>query len=117
MCFPSISFFFFQAEDGIRDSSVTGVQTCALPIFIDERCRRGARSIWAAGIADAGDTVQCVVGEAGSVAIRVVFLHHVAVVGARAGGPRGTRSTVVEVLCSPAFGVVLGCETAQGVIV
>src|SRR5260370_14600295 len=27
------SFFFFQAEDGIRDSSVTGVQTCALPIL------------------------------------------------------------------------------------
>ena len=27
-------FFFFQAEDGIRDSPVTGVQTCALPIFI-----------------------------------------------------------------------------------
>src|SRR5260370_23076874 len=26
--------FFFQAEDGIRDSSVTGVQTCALPIFL-----------------------------------------------------------------------------------
>src|SRR3989442_9079405 len=28
-------FFFFQAEDGIRDADVTGVQTCALPI-----CRR-----------------------------------------------------------------------------
>src|ERR671912_787702 len=27
------SFFFFQAEDGIRDIGVTGVQTCALPIF------------------------------------------------------------------------------------
>src|SRR5260370_16004825 len=27
------SLFFFQAEDGIRDSSVTGVQTCALPIY------------------------------------------------------------------------------------
>src|SRR5690606_41026064 len=27
-------FFFFQAEDGIRDFHVTGVQTCALPIFI-----------------------------------------------------------------------------------
>src|SRR5260370_20003463 len=27
------SSFFFQAEDGIRDSSVTGVQTCALPIL------------------------------------------------------------------------------------
>ena len=27
-------FFFFQAEDGIRDDLVTGVQTCALPICI-----------------------------------------------------------------------------------
>src|SRR5690348_17539600 len=30
LCF----FFFFQAEDGIRDGRVTGVQTCALPIFV-----------------------------------------------------------------------------------
>src|SRR3989475_11102061 len=30
MCF----FFFFQAEDGIRDLTVTGVQTCALPIWV-----------------------------------------------------------------------------------
>src|SRR6202521_1969766 len=29
----SAFFFFFQAEDGIRDSEVTGVQTCALPIL------------------------------------------------------------------------------------
>src|SRR5205823_11578914 len=28
----SVLFFFFQAEDGIRDKLVTGVQTCALPI-------------------------------------------------------------------------------------
>src|SRR2546423_11858153 len=28
------SCFFFQAEDGIRDKLVTGVQTCALPIFL-----------------------------------------------------------------------------------
>src|SRR6266446_7609097 len=28
------SFFFFQAEDGIRDYKVTGVQTCALPILV-----------------------------------------------------------------------------------
>src|SRR2546429_4888006 len=27
-------FFFFQAEDGIRDVAVTGVQTCALPILV-----------------------------------------------------------------------------------
>ena len=28
-----VIFFFFQAEDGIRDYDVTGVQTCALPIL------------------------------------------------------------------------------------
>src|SRR5690625_5664541 len=28
-----VLFFFFQAEDGIRDGHVTGVQTCALPIL------------------------------------------------------------------------------------
>src|SRR5687768_18204723 len=30
-------YFFFQAEDGIRDVAVTGVQTCALPIFAASR--------------------------------------------------------------------------------
>src|SRR5205823_13465329 len=44
--------FFFQAEDGIRDKLVTGVQTCALPIWLNglegllrqrpNRCRLGA---------------------------------------------------------------------------
>src|SRR5207248_5675977 len=32
-------FFFFQAEDGIRDRTVTGVQTCALPILIEDGLR------------------------------------------------------------------------------
>src|SRR2546422_2457348 len=32
----SFFFFFFQAEDGIRDVAVTGVQTCALPISYDD---------------------------------------------------------------------------------
>ena len=32
--FGVFCFFFFQAEDGIRDVAVTGVQTCALPIYI-----------------------------------------------------------------------------------
>src|ERR1019366_3407038 len=31
---PRLRCYFFQAEDGIRDWSVTGVQTCALPILI-----------------------------------------------------------------------------------
>src|SRR5688572_32734391 len=39
-------FFFFQAEDGIRDLTVTGVQTCALPIFL-ARCPRLSRGeVW-----------------------------------------------------------------------
>src|SRR5256885_4172806 len=32
-----VCFFFFQAEDGIRDYRVTGVQTCALPIWMAVR--------------------------------------------------------------------------------
>src|SRR5258708_27617500 len=42
-----IDFFFFQAEDGIRDDLVTGVQTCALPIlsiFVVAAYSRG--NIW-----------------------------------------------------------------------
>src|SRR5256885_9241553 len=40
-------FFFFQAEDGIRDYKVTGVQTCALPIFPIFRVASSARAIFA----------------------------------------------------------------------
>src|SRR5258708_22355974 len=39
----STSCFFFQAEDGIRDDLVTGVQTCALPISFWNACRWRAR--------------------------------------------------------------------------
>src|SRR2546430_7576258 len=37
--------FFFQAEDGIRDLTVTGVQTCALPICVSREQRSSARAI------------------------------------------------------------------------
>src|SRR5687768_9616828 len=36
------ALFFFQAEDGIRDVAVTGVQTCALPIFTGNAARLAA---------------------------------------------------------------------------
>src|SRR5206468_5287732 len=36
-----VFFFFFQAEDGIRDLIVTGVQTCALPIYLDKTTSPG----------------------------------------------------------------------------
>src|SRR3712207_9478340 len=43
-------FFFFQAEDGIRDIGVTGVQTCALPIYpvrdaVEQRDERAHRLV------------------------------------------------------------------------
>src|SRR5206468_10579230 len=50
--------FFFQAEDGIRDLIVTGVQTCALPIY--RRCARCARR-WLSNfeqLVDLGDSKQ-----------------------------------------------------------
>src|SRR5438309_8417195 len=34
LIFYLVLYFFFQAEDGIRDGTVTGVQTCALPILL-----------------------------------------------------------------------------------
>src|SRR5256884_442302 len=50
----SYCFFFFQAEDGIRDVAVTGVQTCALPIY---RIGRGMRRYGAAMIGAGGGLV------------------------------------------------------------
>src|SRR2546430_11940018 len=48
-------FFFFQAEDGIRDLTVTGVQTCALPILSPVPTRsahaRYTLSLWSASTA------------------------------------------------------------------
>src|SRR5205085_5839735 len=41
--------FFFQAEDGIRDLTVTGVQTCALPILILGRLKPAPRQAALAG--------------------------------------------------------------------
>src|SRR2546422_7130859 len=46
-------FFFFQAEDGIRDVAVTGVQTCALPICV----QRSGASMWGSG-ALRGDAIR-----------------------------------------------------------
>src|SRR5689334_24406111 len=39
-------FFFFQAEDGIRDGTVTGVQTCALPILLSRQVEPRSPGWW-----------------------------------------------------------------------
>src|SRR3712207_9389395 len=55
-------FFFFQAEDGIRDIGVTGVQTCALPIY----CEHGGAGVAeAGGVADDGEGFGQAVGAGG----------------------------------------------------
>src|SRR3712207_7326655 len=51
--FGTVFFFFFQAEDGIRDIGVTGVQTCALPICPDGGARMAAARGLATRAADA----------------------------------------------------------------
>src|SRR2546430_807082 len=40
-----VYYFFFQAEDGIRDLTVTGVQTCALPIYLFQKLHSLSRDI------------------------------------------------------------------------
>src|SRR5690606_41080165 len=52
--FLAFRFFFFQAEDGIRDFHVTGVQTCALPIWA-RAAGGGGRAVGRGrGVADGG---------------------------------------------------------------
>src|SRR6266487_3047474 len=78
-------FFFFQAEDGIRDGRVTGVQTCALPIFDDDVLGRFRPALeHLGGKADVlllagdltrhgtSDEARCVAQEFGGLAVPVV---------------------------------------------
>src|SRR2546425_2824398 len=83
----NFSFFFFQAEDGIRDKLVTGVQTCALPI---SRARNGKKSLLigqltAAGARLAGLNARALL-RAGALACLAVFLARQLDLG---GHPRG----------------------------
>src|SRR5882762_10580087 len=59
-------FFFFQAEDGIRESSVTGVQTCALPISARPPRRLRAEELLSRG-AEGKASPACVAGGAGRI--------------------------------------------------
>src|SRR5438105_8464926 len=62
-------FFFFQAEDGIRDPLVTGVQTCALPIWrVDHRAAELRSEVRALLAPAAG----CGLGRAPSATVRPV---------------------------------------------
>src|SRR5258706_11848967 len=71
----ALLFFFFQAEDGIRDWSVTGVQTCALPICaapvpLQAACESSAHSRLGLGEHELGDAVGIVCDEIGRASCR-----------------------------------------------
>src|SRR5688572_33284357 len=87
-------FFFFQAEDGIRDLTVTGVQTCALPIL--DGARLGQPHLRAARHR-AHEASGGAIREA--VRVRVVVeahdLRHVAEIGRASCRERGWRSVLV----------------------
>src|SRR2546430_4481801 len=98
VCRRSI-FFFFQAEDGIRDLTVTGVQTCALPIFARtaggcerggrDRARPGARRRRARGVAARDPAGRAALhrgrcdGEAGLMAVLLVDIGNTRIKWAR----------------------------------
>src|SRR5258708_32076260 len=65
-----ISFFFFQAEDGIRDDLVTGVQTCALPISPFQRPADKS-----SGITRENNSWYCAVDIISRIKIRFLFIH------------------------------------------
>src|SRR5437870_13179973 len=54
----NVVFFFFQAEDGIRDGHVTGVQTCALPIYGARTSFEASTSIGASEATAAGEKLR-----------------------------------------------------------
>ena len=56
-------FFFFQAEDGIRDIGVTGVQTCALPICCGFHIMVIGICLVEVLLSTAPHIVRCVIGE------------------------------------------------------
>src|SRR2546430_5293206 len=64
-CWRWATFFFFQAEDGIRDLTVTGVQTCALPISRGNRADGWRGAGGRAGAISGRDRAQRVRGPTG----------------------------------------------------
>src|SRR5699024_11542981 len=95
------AFFFFQAEDGIRDRNVTGVQTCALPIW----CRGlggGASVHPGAALLDDAAGMAAGPGQTGGEQgdVEAVAVHRSAGTGAGAGWVRSRPVQALSPLCS-----------------
>src|SRR5205085_11476844 len=94
------SAFFFQAEDGIRDLTVTGVQRCALPISWLRRAARSAWTSWSASLSASKTSEAC----AGMIAVpwaqRIMkpspISNRASPADTRSGAVSGDRKSVVE---------------------
>src|SRR5207253_3816811 len=88
--------FFFQAEDGIRDGHVTGVQTCALPIFEVKNLK--THFVTRSGVVRAVDDVSWDVGESETVAL----------VGESGCGKSVSALSIMRLVAGPAGRIVGG---------
>src|SRR5258708_27696737 len=93
-------FFFFQAEDGIRDDLVTGVQTCALPICIAD-IRRSLR------LPDVGDAAGVIVAP---ILVGDDVPAYLMTFGSGQQGDGGDMSLLVTEHAATICGVLLGRE-------
>src|SRR5260370_2020234 len=121
---PLVYVFFFQAEDGMRDSSVTGVQTCALPISataswneaatsavvtltrmraLDEQTRADVAASFQEAVAD-------VLVAKSLAAVRRTALERLVV----AGGGGGQNLPAVPARCAPPRATIQGFHPAEG---
>src|SRR2546430_13661140 len=90
--------FFFQAEDGIRDLTVTGVQTCALPILNDQDADVKRTRVWQETVHRTVEAVAGLTAVDGATVItnRYELLAFGAKIARRKGSPQVEQLTVTE---------------------
>src|SRR3989475_4957205 len=105
-CCVYICFFFFQAEDGIRDLTVTGVQTCALPILTAEE------AYFADSVKYTATTACTTPPTAGAVNFCVTTGNNLGTVGLAAGNGSGGHTSAHHTQSNPLWRRLLFNKTA-----
>src|SRR5947209_12294135 len=104
------AFFFFQAEDGIRDIGVTGVQTCALPISLPSA---GGKALGLAADSSKRDEIDKVIEAADRALGRIDILVNNAGIGAVKPAAELTEADVDRVLRSEERRVGKECRSRR----
>src|SRR5256886_12607158 len=110
-----ICFFFFQAEDGIRDLTVTGVQTCALPIFADsvELTMRGHAYDALVGLAGCDKSLPGMMMVMCRLNVPSIFIYGGSILPGRFRGKPVTGQDLFEAGGRPFGGRTLGAALAE----